>query len=231
MTTPVNETTKQSGDALVRMMTAMISAPAQMAAAFAGALTKGAASAVSSAACCGGTSSALGATHSGCEIPPPCWEPQPVGNCALQVTPGGSATIRVHVSNCGWTRQVVALTALGKIAGLMTISPTARFIGPQERGDFLVTIHVPDKARAGASASGPLIIRGCRNYFARVEITVVDCVTSGSNCCDIRVNDCADNVHHWYDHFYCPRPCNSVRVPDKVDPQGVRDFAGVAING
>lgn len=231
MTNPVKDSAAPTGDALARMMTAMITAPAQIAASFAGALTQRATSAVSSTGCCGGATGVIGSTHSGCEIPPPCWEPQPVGNCALQVTPGGTATIRVHVSNCGWTRQVVALTALGRIAGLMTISPTARIVAPQERGDFRVTIHVPDKARAGASASGPLIIRGCRNHFARIEITVVDCVTSGSNCCDIRVNDCADNVHHWYDHFYCPRPCNSVRMPDKGDPQGVRELAGAVING
>jgi hypothetical protein len=21
------------------------------------------------------------------------------------------------------------------------------------------------------------------------------------------VEDCPDLIHHWYDHFYCPRPC------------------------
>lgn len=216
-----------SGDALARMMATMIAAPVQMAAALAGALTQRAAAPAASSGCCGGSTHAAGFTTGGCEIPPPCWEPQPLGNCALQVTPGGTATIRVHVSNCGWTRQVVALTALGKLAGLMSFSPTAQLIGPQERGDFLVTVHVPDKTRAGVSASGPLIIRGCRNYFARIEIEVVECITSGRNCCDVHLNDCADNVHHWYDHFYCPRPCNQVRDPGPVGVQGVR----VAVDG
>lgn len=217
MTNPAGSSSTPNGDALARMMATMMAAPVQMAAALAGALARGAAATGTSSGCCNGSAATGGFSTGGCEIPPPCWEPQPVGNCALQVTPGGTATIRVHVSNCGWTRQVVALTALGKLAGLMTLTPTARLIGPQERGDFLVKIHVPDSARAGVSASGPLIIRGCRNHFARVQISVVDCVTSGSNCCDLHVNDCADNVHHWYDHFYCPRPCNPVREPGKVD--------------
>ncbi len=224
MTTPLNTTATPAGNALGSMMASMITAPAQVAAALAGALTQRAVAAGASTNGCGSSS---GFSASGCEIPPPCWEPQPVGNCALQVTPGGSATVRLHVSNCGWTRQVVAITALGRISGLMILSPTAMIVGPQERGDFLVTVHVPATARPGASVSGPLIIRGCRDHFARVEITVVDCVSGSCNCCDLRVNDCADHVHHWYDHFYCPRPCNPVRDPGKVDPQDVR----VAING
>ena len=24
---------------------------------------------------------------------------------------------------------------------------------------------------------------------------------------ELTVEDCPDLVHHWYDHFYCPRPC------------------------
>jgi len=24
---------------------------------------------------------------------------------------------------------------------------------------------------------------------------------------DIEIEDCPDLIHHWYDHFYCPRPC------------------------
>ena len=222
MTTQQDTAASPAGNAIAGMLASMLTAPAQVAAALAGALTNGAATAAAAGTSSCGCSGSSGFTTSGCEIPPPCWEPQPVGNCALQVTPGGSATIRVHVSNCGWSRQVVAITAVGKIAGLMTLSPTALVIGPQERGDFLVTIHVPTTAKPGASVSGPLIIRGCRNYFSRVEITVVDCVSGSSNCCDIRVNDCADQVHHWYDHFYCPRPCNQVRDPGKGDPRVCR---------
>ncbi|MFN8571259.1 MAG: hypothetical protein U0132_04325 [Gemmatimonadaceae bacterium] len=206
------------------MIASLLTAPVQVAAALAGTLSKNmgaatsaatslasAANSFTSSGC--GPSIGFGALASSCEIPPPCWEPQPVGRCCLQVAPGGTATIRVHVSNCGWTRQVIQLTSVGRIAALMSFAPTAYILGPQERANFRVTIHVPANARVAASLTGPLLIRGCRDHFARVEVTVADCVTGNCNCCDITVNDCADQVHHWYDHFYCPRPCHTLREP------------------
>ncbi len=212
-----------SSNTLGGVIASMLTAPVQVAAALAGTLGKNVGAATSAAnqlasaastfvpsGC--GSSIGFGLAADSCEIPPPCWEPQPVGTCRLQVAPGGTASIRVHVSNCGWTRQVVQLTAVGRIAALMTFTPTAVIVGPQERANLLVTIHVPPTARAGASVTGPLLIRGCRDHFARVEITVADCVTGNCNCCDVSVNDCADQVHHWYDHFYCPRPCHAVRL-------------------
>ena len=152
-----------------------------------------------------------GRAQSSCEIPPPCWEPRPAGTCCLELTPGTPATIRVHVSNCGWTRQVVAISGLGKLAGWMTISPTTLLLGPQERATVLVTVQAPATAKLGEMLSGPLIIRGCVDHFVRVEVTITDC--TGRNACDVAVNDCQDQIHHWYDHFYCPRPCRTVRTP------------------
>jgi len=94
----------------------------------------------------------------------------------------------------------------------MTFAPTALLLDPQERATMLVTVHVPTTAPLGHSFSAPLIIRGCRDHYARVEIKVNDCA-GARNCCDVCVDDCADQIHHWYDHFYCPRPCRNVRVP------------------
>jgi hypothetical protein len=145
----------------------------------------------------------------GCEIPPPCWEPQPAGSCCLTLTPRSTATIRVHVSNCGWNRQIVGITALGKLAGILTFEPTTLILGPMERATFLVTVHVPANVKPGLRLSGPLIIRGCLDHFARIDVIVSDC--AGTNCCDISVDDCPDHVHHWYDHFYCPRPCRTFK--------------------
>jgi hypothetical protein len=206
MTTPTSSLFPNAS-ALTNVLASALTAPAQIAAALAGALTKNA----TAGGCSSGPS--LGLSTGCCEIPPPCWEPQPVGTCRLQVSPGGTGTIRVQVSNCGWTRQLVSITALGRLAGLMTFLPTTMLIGPQQRATFRVNISVPAAALLGASVTGPLIIRGCRDYFARIELTVADCVAGGCNCCDVVVNDCADQIHHWYDHFYCPRPCNTVREP------------------
>lgn len=183
-----------SARALGGALAGILEAPAQIAAALAGTLSR------RSSSC-------------GCDIPAPCWEPRPAGTCCLDLTPGSSGTIRLHVSNCGWSRQVVAITALGKLAGWMTLSPTTLILDPQERATILVTVHLPDKVPLGQRFSAPIIIRGCRDHFVRVEITVRDCI---GPTCDIVVDDCADNVHHWYDHFYCPRPCRTVRDPSGV---------------
>lgn len=177
----------------------LLQAPSQMAAAFAGALTQR-------------------SCASGCEIPTPCWEPRHAGNCTLEMTPGSSATIRIRVSNCGWSRQFVAMSALGKMAGWLTLSPTSLYLDPQETDTIAVTVHLPQTAQVGQRFAGPIIIRGCVDHFLRVGITVADC--SGQSCCDVMVKDCADNIHHWYDHFYCARPCRSARVPGMV---GVKD--------
>lgn len=210
MTSPASST---SASTLGGAIAGVLNAPAQIAAAFAGALTN------RSSSGCGPSLSSCGSPSFGslscCEIPPPCWEPSPVGTCVFELTPGASATIRVHVSNCGWNRQVVAITALGKMAAWMSIAPTALLLGPQERATVQVIVHVPATAPLGSRFSAPLIIRGCRNHFARVEIAVNDCMGTGRNCCDVVVNDCADQIHHWYDHFYCPRPCNDVPVPGR----------------
>ena len=180
-----------SSKALGGAIAGLFEAPAQVATAMAGLLTQ--------------------RTSSSCEIPPPCWEPKPAGTCRVELTPASSATIRVHLSNCGWSRQVVTLTALGKLAGWLTFSPTTLVLDPQELVTILVRVHVPDKAAIGQRFAAPVIIRGCRDHYVRLEVHVSDCV--GQNCCDVAVDDCADNIHHWYDHFYCARPCRNVRDP------------------
>lgn len=172
------------GDALA----AILQAPAQLAATFADALAK--------------------RGSPGCEIPPPCWEPRPAGVCSLELAPGTAATIRVHVSNCGWGRQVVGITSLGKLAAWMTFAPTTLVLGPQERATIAVTLRVPDAVKAGQSFVASLLVRGCLDHVARVDISIAECAVR--NCCDIVVNDCPDNIHHWYDHFYCQRPCRNL---------------------
>lgn len=163
-------------------------------------------------------SGAIERTTGGCTIPAPCWEPKLAGTCQLTLIPGNKALLRIHVMNCGWTRQVVTVTALGKLAGWLSFAPTTLMLDPQERATLTVSVHAPDWAKGGERLSGPVIVRGCRDHFVRVEVSIGDCTTG--TCCDISINDCADHVHHWYDHFYCPRPCNSPRPPSTV---GVKD--------
>ena len=189
--TDVNTNARSLGNALA----ALLNAPAQMAATLVGATTT--------------------RSSPGCEIPPPCWEPRPAGTCRIQVPPGGTATIRVHVSNCDWTRRIVGISALGKIAAWLKFEPTNLIIDPQEQQTFLVTLRAPDNVKPGQSLSGPLLVRGCLDHFARIEVTVAEC--AGCARCDVHVKDCPDHSHHWYDHFYCPRPCRNLSTRDVKD--------------
>jgi hypothetical protein len=178
--------------ALGNTVAALLDAPTRIAATLAGAAIKRA-----SGGCC--------------EVPPPCWEPRPAGTCCLDLAPGTQGIIRVHVMNCGWQPQIVVITALGKLAGFLSFVPTTITLHPQESGMMVVVVNVPATLKPGQRVSGPVIIRGCVDHFFRLDLTVSDCTTKKD--CDVVINDCQDQVHHWYDHFYCPRPCSNPRNP------------------
>jgi len=184
----MNRTSERTGTrALGAAFATLLDAPVQLASAVSGGL-------------------ALRQPH-GCEIPSPCWEPRLAGTCHLDLPPGSTATIRVHVSNCGWTRQVVGITATARLAAIVKLEPTTLIVEPQEQASFWVFVHLPDKVKPGELFSGALLVRGCMNHFARVTVRAAECASA--TCCDIQVQDCPDHIHHWYDHFYCPRPCRN----------------------
>jgi hypothetical protein len=144
----------------------------------------------------------------GCEIPPPCWEPRFAGACHVDLVPGSAATVRVHVTNCGWQRQVVGITATGRLAAIVKLEPTTLIVDVQSQATFRVIVRLPDQLPPGEVLSGALLVRGCLDHFARITVRAADCVSLG--CCDLHMQDCPDHVHHWYDHFYCPRPCRNL---------------------
>src|SRR5690242_1267237 len=59
----------------------------------------------------------------GCRIPQPCWAPQPIGEVACHICPGGTATIRLRITNCGATRRDIRVEAAGKADGV-TVMPS-----------------------------------------------------------------------------------------------------------
>lgn len=187
-----------NGDSSARLLgnvvTTLFDAPVRMATALAGAATQ--------------------ATSRGCEIPPPCWEPRRAGVCRMVLTPGGTGTVRLQVTNCGWDRHIVALRASGTLASWITLSPTTVVIGPQDRATMLASIHVPDRMKPGLRATGLLLVRGCRDHVVRLEVAIAECADCAG--CTVPIDDCADYLHHWYDHFYCYRPCRN-RVSGVVD--------------
>jgi hypothetical protein len=193
-------TARSLGDAFALLM----DVPIRMATALAGAATQ--------------------VTAPGCDIPPPCWEPRPAGSCRMTLTPGGTGQLRIHVTNCEWRRHVVGINAAGKLAAWLTLTPTMVIIEPQETATIIVTVHVPADMKPGLRAAGVLLVRGCLGHAVRLDVGVADCAQCA--VCDIAIQDCPDHIHHWYDHFYCPRPCrNQVRTGIADTPGNMQGLA------
>jgi len=142
-----------------------------------------------------------------CDIPPPCWVPQPLGDCVSHVCPCSTASLRLIVTNCdGYAKRQVAVEATGNV----TVSPPQVVIPPLERATIELSIAVPQGAKPGETFESLVRIHGCREYYLRWTVRVCNNLGFGScrdSCHEIAVEDCPDLIHHWYDHFYCPRPC------------------------
>lgn len=141
-----------------------------------------------------------------CHVPPPCWMPIRLGDCTSHVSACGSARIRIVVTNCDRTARLVSVRAEGDEA--VTVSPASAQLGPFQRATFSVGRDIPEDAESGRFES-LLWIDGCRQHVLRWTVSVG---TAGLDSChEVAVDDCPDHRHHWYDHFYCYRPCNDQR--------------------
>jgi hypothetical protein len=135
----------------------------------------------------------------GCDIPPPCWYPKAAGELKSHVCPGATASLRVRITNCGPTPRTVEVTGTQS----MKVDPSSLQLGPMERGIVTVSVGVPSGA---ATDTEHLVwLRGCHDHFIRW--TVCSSTRGVDSCHELDVEDCPDYLHHWYDHFYCPRPC------------------------
>ena len=140
----------------------------------------------------------------GCDIPPPCWMPKELGEVRSHVCAGGTATLRLRVTNCGGSPRKVAIEARPDSAGV-TLEPPSLALGPLERGVVVASLAVQAKAGIGEEHEALIWVRGCHDHVLRWTVRVAS--RAGDSCHEIDVNDCPDLVHHWYDHFYCERPC------------------------
>jgi hypothetical protein len=145
-----------------------------------------------------------------CEIPPPCWLPQPLGQVTSFVAPGGVGTVRFRVTNCGFTARTITF-ATTKAIPAVTFSPASLTLAPLERGVVSASVQVAADAKQGSEHELVVLIHGCRNYYLRWVIKVAACGVD--MCNEVEVDDCPDMIHHWYDHFYCPRHCLDQRQP------------------
>lgn len=137
-----------------------------------------------------------------CEIPPPCWEPQPIGDVTTRACPGNKAVLRLDVTNCGSSGRTITVdTTNPKI----DVSPASVTIGPYEQATVVMSFDVPASANEGEQETAVIWVRGCYVHYLRWRVEVT--CKNASCCSDVAVEDCPDLVHHWYDHFYCERPC------------------------
>jgi hypothetical protein len=137
----------------------------------------------------------------GCEIPPPCWMPQPLGDVLSKTCAGSKAVIRLHVVNCGIQARKITAEPTNKA---VSVAPASLTLGPLEEGEIVLSWEVPAAATKGQTQKSLVRIHGCKEWYFRWTVEVAD-----GECAavDIDIEDCPDLIHHWYDHFYCPRPC------------------------
>ena len=138
-----------------------------------------------------------------CEIPPPCWVPQPLGEFTTEACPGNSGVLRLTITNCGMASRTIKVSATN---AAVTAAPASLTLGPMEDGLVVLSLGVPGAASKGQTQRSIVWIHGCKTYYLRWTVVVA---ASGSSCCatDVGLEDCPDLIHHWYDHFYCQRPC------------------------
>jgi hypothetical protein len=152
-----------------------------------------------------------------CDIPPPCWMPRQLRDVTSCVCAGGSAVLRLRVENCSAQTSSVAVDVVGDANQSAQVTPATLTLVPFQRGTITVTVATGAGDPAG---DHELLVRvhGCVEHVLRWTIRVGK--RGRDSCHEIDVEDCPDYVHHWYDHFYCPRPCGHARDPGTVVTHG-----------
>jgi hypothetical protein len=139
-----------------------------------------------------------------CEIPTPCWMPQELGKLTSYVCGGGTASLHVAVTNCDDEPRIVKAEVTGTTAKA-DIQPGQLSLGPMEEGVITVSLMVPEDAVKAEPLRALVWIRGCKVHFLRWTVKMSAIASDSAH--EVRVEDCPDLIHHWYDHFYCVRPC------------------------
>ena len=148
----------------------------------------------------------------GCDIPPPCWMPRELCPVLSYGKPGNVASITFIITNHSMATRVIAVTTTSTLPGV-TFSATHLSLGPMERGNVDVAYTIPATITAAPGIEILLWIEGCRLHFLRWTVKLGP--IAGDTDYEVCVTDEADYLHHWYDHFYCPRPCLPERVPGR----------------
>jgi len=141
---------------------------------------------------------------SSCDIPPPCWMPRDLGRVVSHGCPGATASVRLRITNCGLGSRSITAAARGSGGAKVTWDTQTLVLDTFEEGAVTASLAIP--AEGDTSIDSLLSVRGCHDHVLRwrVEVTERGC----SSLHEVDVQDCPDLIHHWYDHFYCARPCS-----------------------
>ncbi len=145
-----------------------------------------------------------GSSACGCDIPAPCWMPRELGVVRSHGCPGTTARVRLNITNCGLGRRTVRVSVAGKGSEQVKVSPEAVDLGTYERDSATATLTFTDQMTEPLELL--VWVRGCRDHVLRWRLEASD--DGCASLHEVDVEDCPDLVHHWYDHFYCERPCS-----------------------
>jgi hypothetical protein len=140
-----------------------------------------------------------------CEIPEPCWMPLPLGTVRNRTRLAVDPAIAFRIANEDLRPRKFQAIASGPAAARVDFEPDIVTLGPKEHGVITARFVVPPNATTDATLEALVWIRGCRDHYLRWIVTVGS--VQGLANPDVEISDGPDYVHHWYDHFYCNRPC------------------------
>jgi hypothetical protein len=139
-----------------------------------------------------------------CHIPPPCWMPRILRQRVSCGAVGNEASLTFVITNESMAARSIQVFTTTPMAGLSPASTTVN-LAAMARKEVTITYTIPAGTTSNPGTEILLWIRGCRLHFQRwiVKLGTVSADTDQ----EVRVKDGPENLHHWYDHFYCAHPC------------------------
>jgi hypothetical protein len=144
-----------------------------------------------------------------CTIPPPCWMPKSLGDVTSHACGCSTVRVRLLITNCDRVARTMQVRTDG-VDG-MVVTPASVTLNPMRRATVEVSFKVPDGVEDGTEFEALVWLDGCHEHVLRW--TIVTGSSGFDSTHEVHVKDCPDYRHHWYDHFYCARPCQHVRSP------------------
>lgn len=139
-----------------------------------------------------------------CHIPPPCWMPRILHHVVSDGVVGNQTSVTFVITNESMASRPIRVFTTTPLAGL---SPTTKTVtvAPMARTEVTITYTIPAGTTADPGTEILLWIEGCRLHFLRWIVKLG--TLSANTDQEVHVKDGPENLHHWYDHFYCPHPC------------------------